>query len=116
MAVVGTLGFNFQVILPVLARLTFDGDASDYTMLAIAMAIGALAGSLYTGSRGSVSGRFLITSVLTFGGFAAAVALRPQPGGDGGAPGAHGRRQRGLRRRNQRQPAALGRAARCAAG
>jgi MFS family permease len=77
MAVVGTLGFNFQVILPVLARNTFDGDASAYTMLAIAMAVGALAGSLYTGSRGSVSGRYLVGSVVAFGGLAAATAVAP---------------------------------------
>jgi MFS family permease len=77
MAVVGTLGFNFQVILPVLARFTFDGDASDYTLLAIAMALGALAGSLYTGSRRSVSAGFLVSSALAFGGLAAVVAAAP---------------------------------------
>ena len=77
MAVIGTLGFNFQVILPVLARFTFEGGASDYTALAIAMAIGALAGSLYTGSRRSVSGSFLVAAALAFGAFAAIAAAAP---------------------------------------
>src|SRR5439155_7019144 len=40
MAVVGTLGYNFQVILPLLARFSFNGGASAYTALAIAMAGG----------------------------------------------------------------------------
>ena len=44
MAVVGTLGFNFQVILPLLARFTFDGGAATYTALAVAMAVGSVAG------------------------------------------------------------------------
>jgi len=77
MAVVGTLGFNFQVILPVLARFSFNGDASAYTLLAVAMAAGALAGSLYTGTRRSVSGAYLVGAALAFGGLAALVAIAP---------------------------------------
>jgi MFS family permease len=77
MAVVGTLGFNFQVILPVFARFTFDGDASTYTLLAIAMAAGALAGSLFTSTRRSVSGSYLVLSALAFGALAATVAAAP---------------------------------------
>ncbi len=77
MAVVGTLGFNFQVILPVFARFTFDGGASAYTMLAIAMAAGSLVGSLYTGTRGRVSGRYLVIASLLFGAFAATAAVAP---------------------------------------
>ena len=77
MAVVGTLGFNFQVILPVLADFTFHGDASDYTALAIAMAVGALGGSLYTSSRSSISHNSLIGAVIAFGLIAAAAAAAP---------------------------------------
>jgi MFS family permease len=77
MALVGTLGFNFQVILPLLSRFTFDGGASAYTALAISMAGGALAGSLFTGSRRRVTHRYLIAAALAFGGFAAIAALAP---------------------------------------
>jgi len=77
MAVVGTLGFNFQVILPVMAKLTFHGGASAYTALAIAMAVGALAGSLHTSTRRSVSHHYLIGAVLAFGVCAAAAAAAP---------------------------------------
>jgi hypothetical protein len=39
MAVVGTLSFNFQVLLPLLASFTWHGTASLYTALAVAMGI-----------------------------------------------------------------------------
>jgi MFS family permease len=77
MALVGTLGFNFQVILPLLARFSFNGDASDYTVLAIAMAVGALAGSLFTGSRRKVSHQYLIVASISFGGLALIAAIAP---------------------------------------
>ena len=44
MVVIGTLAFNFQVLLPLLGRFTFDGGAGAYTALAVAMAIGSVAG------------------------------------------------------------------------
>jgi MFS family permease len=77
MALVGTLGFNFQVILPLLASFTFDGDAATYTTLAVAMAAGSLVGSLVTGSRRSLSGTYLIAAALAFGALAAAAAIAP---------------------------------------
>ena len=52
MALVGTLGFNFQVILPLLARFTFDGGASAYAALVCAMGLGSVVGALVTGARG----------------------------------------------------------------
>jgi MFS family permease len=67
MALVGTLGFNFQVILPLLARFSFDGGATAYTALAVAMAAGSVGGALATGARGRVSNRLLVVSALAFG-------------------------------------------------
>ena len=77
MAVVGTLGFNFQVILPVLANFTFGGGASAYTALAIAMAVGALAGSLFTSSRRRITHGDLVGAVLAFGVLAIGAAAAP---------------------------------------
>ena len=57
MVVVGTLAFNFQVLLPLLGRFTFDGGAAAYTALAVAMAVGSVGGALATGARGRVSER-----------------------------------------------------------
>ena len=46
MALVGTFGFNFQVILPLLARFSFDGGAGAYAALVSAMGVGSVAGAL----------------------------------------------------------------------
>lgn len=77
MVVVGTLAFNFQVLLPLLGRFTFDGGATAYTMLAIAMAVGSICGALATGARGRVSERLLVGSALGFGASAFLAALAP---------------------------------------
>ena len=57
MAVVGTLGFNFHTLLPLLARFAFDGGAAAYTALAVAMAAGSVVGALVTASRTHVGPR-----------------------------------------------------------
>ena len=77
MAVVGTLGFNFQVILPLLARFSFHGDAAVYTSLAIAMGAGSVIGALVAGARGRVGPRLLIGASLGFGTAALLAALAP---------------------------------------
>lgn len=77
MALVGTLGFNFQVLLPLLARETFDGGATAYSGLAVAMGVGAVAGALATGARHAIGERLLVGSALAFALFAALSALAP---------------------------------------
>jgi MFS family permease len=77
MALVGTLGFNFQVILPLLATRTFEGGAGAYTALAVAMAAGSVAGALAAGARGRVGRGLLVGSALSFAGLAALAAAAP---------------------------------------
>ncbi len=77
MALVGTLGLNFQVILPLLARLTFDGGASSYAVLVSAMGAGSVVGALVTGARGKTGMGVIAGSALAFGGLAMAAALMP---------------------------------------
>jgi len=72
MAVVGTLSFNFQVILPLLARFTWHGTASAYAALTAAMGVGSVCGALIAGARGRVSPRLLTVAA---GGFGAAMLL-----------------------------------------
>jgi MFS family permease len=67
MAVVGTLGFNFQAILPLLARFTFDGGPGAYAALVSAMGLGAIVGALVNGARGSVTPLLLVGAALGFG-------------------------------------------------
>jgi MFS family permease len=67
MAVVGTLSYNFQVLLPLLARLTWHGTAATYTALAVAMALGSVVGALAAGARGRVGPRLLVAAAAAFG-------------------------------------------------
>jgi MFS family permease len=77
MALVGTLGFNFQVLLPLFARDTFGGGATAYSALVVAMGAGAVAGALVTGARQRIGERLLVGSALGFGAFALLTAAAP---------------------------------------
>ncbi len=77
MAVVGLLSFNFHVLFPLLARFAYEGGATAYTALAVAMAIGSVGGALATGARGKVGERFLAASAAAFGAFALLAAAAP---------------------------------------
>src|SRR4051794_12666630 len=67
MALVGTISFNFQVILPLLADFTWHGTAATYAMLTAAMGLGSVGGALAAGARGRVSGRLLVVASSLFG-------------------------------------------------
>jgi MFS family permease len=77
MAVVGTLSFNFQVLLPLLASFTWHGTASLYTALAVAMGLGSVAGALAAGARGRVGPRLLVGAAAAFGIAELLVAVAP---------------------------------------
>jgi len=77
MALVGTFGFNFQVILPLLARFSFDGGAGAYAALASAMGVGSVVGALVTGARGRTGPRLIAGAALAFGAFALLAAAAP---------------------------------------
>jgi MFS family permease len=82
MAVIGTLSFNFQVLLPLFAKFTWHGTASTYALLTTAMGIGSVCGALAAGARNRVTPRLLAGSALLFGlaelGAAAAPTLLAQ--------------------------------------
>jgi MFS family permease len=67
MALVGTFGFNFQVVLPLLARFSFDGGAGTYAVLVSAMGVGSVAGALITGAHGRTGPRLIAAAALAFG-------------------------------------------------
>jgi MFS family permease len=77
MALVGTFGFNFQVILPLLARFSFDGGAGAYAALVSAMGVGSVVGALITGARGRTGPRLIAGAALAFGIFALPAAAAP---------------------------------------
>jgi MFS family permease len=75
-AVVGMLGLNYRVAVPLLARFAFDGGPGAYGALAAVMAAGSVTGALAVARRGRPTGRLLTGSVAAFGllSFAAAAA------------------------------------------
>jgi MFS family permease len=77
LAVVGTLALNFTVILPVLARDTFHGDASTYGTLLSVLGAGSLVGALVTASRREPSVPLLVGALGLFGLFMLGAAAAP---------------------------------------
>ena len=77
MAVLGTFGFNFHVILPLLARFSFGGEITHYSALLIAMGLGAITGALVYGAGGRTGPRVIATSALAFGAAALLAAGAP---------------------------------------
>jgi MFS family permease len=67
MALVGTLGFNFQVVLPLLAKFSFESGAMTYATLVSAMAVGSIVGALVNGHRGRTGPRLIAGGALAFG-------------------------------------------------
>jgi len=67
MAIVGTLAYEFQVTLPVVAKQTFHGGATTYGFLTAAMGVGAVVGGLVTATRGRTGLRTLTMSGALFG-------------------------------------------------
>jgi MFS family permease len=78
--VVSLFGMNYRVVLPLLARFTFNGDVDTYGTMAAVMAAGALAAALATAGRGRPTLRLLAALALGFGVAALAAALAPTLG------------------------------------
>jgi MFS family permease len=77
MGLVGTLGFNFQVVLPLLAKFSFESGAMTYASLVSAMAVGSIAGALVNGHRGRTGPRLIAGGALAFGLSALLAAAMP---------------------------------------
>jgi MFS family permease len=67
MVLVGTLSFNFQVLLPLLASDTWEGTARTYATLTAVMGVGSVLGALAAGARGRVTNGLLVGSAALFG-------------------------------------------------
>ncbi len=77
MALVGTVSFNFQVLLPLFADRTWHGTASSYALLTSAMGVGSVAGALLAGARGRVGPGLLVGAAGLFGVAELAAAAAP---------------------------------------
>ena len=77
MALVGTVSYNFAVLLPLLASFTWHGSASTYALLTAAMGVGSVSGALVAGARGRVTPGLLISAAVAFGTAELLVAAAP---------------------------------------
>ncbi len=66
--VISTFCFNFNVTLPVLAKVTLHGHAYVYGLLSAAFGVGALAGALVAASLGRASMKVLLIGGMVFSG------------------------------------------------
>jgi MFS family permease len=73
MALIGTLSFNFQVVIPLLVKQTFlphaSGHESDaaFTLLYAVISVGSLVGALATARRKEITLRHVIVGSAAFG-------------------------------------------------
>lgn len=77
MAVVGTLAYEFQVVLPLLARFTFEGDAGTYGTMSALMGLGAVIGGLATAAAGRRPATSLAWTAIVFGSIHLVAAMMP---------------------------------------
>jgi MFS family permease len=75
--VVGMLGLNYRVALPLLARFAFGGGPGAYGALAAVMAAGAVVGALAVARRSRPTRLLLLGSAAAFGVLSLAAALAP---------------------------------------
>jgi MFS family permease len=64
--VISTFCFNFNVTLPVLAKVTLDGHSYVYGLLSAAFGAGALVGALVAASLGRASTKLLLVGGMVF--------------------------------------------------
>lgn len=77
MAIIGTLTFEFQVSLPLIAQYTFKGDASSYAFLSGALGLGAVIGGLALASQKKIIPSRLVIASLLFGSTVLLAAFMP---------------------------------------
>jgi MFS family permease len=76
-AVVGTLAWEFQVSLPLMANQVFHGGAATYGVMASVMGAGAVAGGLVSAARSRPRARTLCVAAIGWGVAILAAALAP---------------------------------------
>ena len=64
--VISTFAFNFNVTLPVLAKVTLHGQGTVYGFLSAVFGAGALVGALIAASRARASARMMLVGALVF--------------------------------------------------
>ncbi len=77
MAIIGTLAFNFQTVMPLLIKRTLGGTATTFTLVYSVISIGSLAGALVSARRTTIGLRDINVAALGFGLSMILLALTP---------------------------------------
>ncbi len=77
MAIIGTLAFNFQTVLPLFTTRDLHGSEVTYTWLMSVLSVGSLAGALYAARRKSITVQTVSVAALAFGGAMSLLAFAP---------------------------------------
>jgi MFS family permease len=77
MTVVGTLGFNFQVVIPLFVTDTLSGDDRAFTLLFSVLSLGSFAGALVAARRKQVDLRAVALACAGFGAALSVMAAAP---------------------------------------
>jgi MFS family permease len=80
MAAVGTLAYNFSVVLPLLVEETFGAGAKAYGVLFSFMGLGAVLGGLVIATRSRATPPLLVGAALGFGAAIGVAAVAPNLG------------------------------------
>jgi MFS family permease len=76
-ALVGTLAFNFQVVMPLFVKRTLHGNDASFTLLYSVISVGSLVGALATARRTSTSVTTVVVTAAAFGMSMLALATAP---------------------------------------
>lgn len=77
MGIIGTLAYEFEVSLPLMAKFTFHGNADSYALLTSAMGVGAVLGGLATAGRKKASPYSIVITLFLFGASILVTAISP---------------------------------------
>ncbi len=77
MAIIGTLTYEFNVSLPLVAKFTFKGNAGSFALLTSAMGLGAVVGGLLTAGRKRPKPMGVAWAGLAFGASMLLAAVSP---------------------------------------
>jgi len=77
MAIIGTLAFNFQVVLPLFVTRDLGGEAGTFTLLYSVLSAGSFVGALATARRSRVTLRMVVVGATAFGVSMVVLAVAP---------------------------------------
>ena len=78
MTLIGTLTYEFQVNLPLLARFSFHGGASTYSLFTASMGVGAVVGGLIMAGRDRRGTSVIVQQAALFGAVIVIAAAAPR--------------------------------------